>query len=149
MHSKNIYTAGKDLQEASKALIMIHGRGASAGDILGLVSLLNVPDFAIIAPEATNNTWYPYSFLARQEQNEPWLSSALELINEIAEGTADQGISPDNIYFLGFSQGACLALEYVARHPKLYGGVAAFTGGLIGETLIREQSEGFRRSTRN
>lgn len=142
MHSKNIYTAGKDLQEASKALIMIHGRGASAGDILGLVSLLNVPDFAIIAPEATNNTWYPYSFLARQEQNEPWLSSALELINEIAEGTADQGISPDNIYFLGFSQGACLALEYVARHPKLYGGVAAFTGGLIGETLIREHYSG-------
>ncbi len=142
MHSTNIYTTGKALREADKALIMIHGRGAGAEDILGLIPRLNVSDHAIFAPQATNQTWYPYSFLTKSEQNEPWLSSALDLINELVEEISEQGIAPENIYFLGFSQGACLALEFVCRHAKNYGGVAAFTGGLIGETINQELYSG-------
>src|SRR5688500_2621643 len=83
MHKKDIRTAGKKLTEAGKALIMLHGRGAPAEDILGLASHLSVEDFALIAPQATNYTWYPYSFLVPPQQNEPWLSSALELLNDV------------------------------------------------------------------
>lgn len=147
MHSKKIYTEGKPIHEAGKALIMLHGRGAGAEDILRLISHLNVHDHAIFAPQATNNTWYPYSFMANPQQNEPWLSSALELINEIVQEISEQGIAPENIYFLGFSQGACLTLEYVARHAKRYGGVAAFTGGLIGDTINRELYSGHFEGT--
>ena len=135
MHKKNIKTAGKPLKEAEKALIMIHGRGANATDILGLASHLNVSDYALLAPEATNNTWYPNSFLAKPEQNEPWLSSALDLVHTVVNEVTAQGISAKNIYFLGFSQGACLTLEFVTRHAQKLGGVAAFTGGLIGGTI--------------
>ena len=135
MHKKNIQTAGKSLKEAKKVLIMIHGRGADARDILGLASYFNVSEYALLAPEATNNTWYPYSFLAKPEQNEPWLSSALELLKDAVDEAMNQGISAENIYFLGFSQGACLTLEFVARHAQKFGGVAAFTGGLIGDKI--------------
>ncbi|HET7118109.1 MAG TPA: dienelactone hydrolase family protein [Hanamia sp.] len=142
MHKKNIQTAGKSLKEAEKALIMVHGRGADARDILGLASHFNVSDYALLAPEATNNTWYPYSFMAKPEQNEPWLSSALDLLKDAVDEVAEQGISAENIYFLGFSQGACLALEFVTRHAKKYGGVAAFTGGLIGDKINEENYSG-------
>ncbi len=142
MHKKNIKTAGKSLKEAKKALIMVNGRGADARDILGLASHLNVSGYALLAPEATNNTWYPYSFLAKPEQNEPWLSSALDLLKESVNEITSQGISPENIYFMEFSQGACLTLEYVARNAQKYGGVAAFTGGLIGDTLNEENYSG-------
>lgn len=142
MHKKNILTAGKILNEATKALIMIHGRGGDARDILGLASHLNVSEFALLAPEATNNTWYPYSFLAKPEQNEPWLSSALDLLNETLEEATKHGITAENIYFLGFSQGACLMLEFVTRHAQKYGGVAAFTGGLIGDKVYEENYKG-------
>lgn len=142
MHTKNIKTAGKPLKEAEKALIMVHGRGANARDILGLASHLNVSDYALLAPEATNNTWYPYSFLAKPEQNEPWLSSALDLLKESVEEVTNQGISPENIYFMGFSQGACLTLEFVARNAQKFGGVAAFTGGLIGDRIYEENYSG-------
>jgi phospholipase/carboxylesterase len=135
MHTKQIIYAGKDLDHASKALIMVHGRGANAEDILGLTQYLDVDDFALLAPQATNNTWYPYSFLAPRTQNEPWLSSALSLIKEIVADVNAKGIAHENIYFLGFSQGACLTLEFVARHAAGYGGVIAFTGGLIGDQL--------------
>lgn len=142
MHKKNIQTAGKLLKEAEKALIMVHGRGANANDILGLASHLNVSEYALLAPEATNNTWYPYSFLAKPEQNEPWLSSALNLLQEIVDEVTEQGITSENIYFLGFSQGACLALEFVTRHGKKWGGIVAFTGGLIGDKLNTENYSG-------
>ena len=135
MHKINIQTAGKTLQEANKALIMIHGRGADARDILGIASHLNVQEYALFAPEATNNTWYPYSFMAQPEQNEPWLSSALNLVKKTVDAAMEQGVSAKNIYFLGFSQGACLALEFVARNAKRYGGVVALTGGLIGDKI--------------
>lgn len=142
MHKQNIQTAGKSLKDAEKALIMIHGRGADARDILGVASHLNVSEYALQAPEATNNTWYPYSFMAKPEQNEPWLSSALDLLKAMVDEVTKEGIIAENIYFLGFSQGACLALEFVARHAQRLGGVVALTGGLIGDTINPENYSG-------
>ena len=142
MHKKNIQTAGKPLKEADKALILIHGRGADARDILGLASQLNLSEYALLAPEATNNSWYPYSFLAEPEQNEPWLSSALDLIKEMVDEVMKQGITSENIYLLGFSQGACLALEFAARHAQKMGGIVALTGGLIGDKIYQENYTG-------
>ena len=147
MHSKNTITAGKPIADASKVLIMLHGRGASAKDILQLATHLNVVDFALLAPQATNNSWYPFSFLAPLQQNEPGLSSALDVIRQIVEEIKSNGITSNNIYFAGFSQGACLVLEYIARHPDHYGGVAAFTGGLIGEELQSDNYQGDLHST--
>lgn len=142
MHSKNIQTAGKSLKEAEKVLIMVHGRGADAEDILALASHLNVASYTLLAPQATNHSWYPYSFLMKPEQNQPWLSSALDLLKDVVEDLIQQGIAAKNIYFLGFSQGACLALEFVTRNAKRYGGVAAFTGGLIGDEINRSNYSG-------
>lgn len=142
MHKKNIYTAGKSLNEAKKVLIMIHGRGSDAHDILGIASHLNVSEYALLAPEATNNSWYPYSFMAKPEQNEPWLTSALDLLKGMIDEVTKHGISPENIYLLGFSQGACLALEFVTRHAEKFGGVVAFTGGLIGDKIYSENYSG-------
>lgn len=121
---------------------MLHGRGASAEDILSLIPYLNVESFAILAPQATNNTWYPFSFLAPLVQNEPWLSSAIDLITELVKDITNIGIPKDQIYFLGFSQGACLTLEYVTRHATRWGGAVAFTGGLIGDKIYAETYSG-------
>src|SRR5437868_8241934 len=121
MHQKNIIAAGKPLSETSKVLTMLHGRGATAEDILSLSSHLNVKDFSLIAPQATNNTWYPYSFLVPPAQNEPWLSSALQLLKEVLDDLYSKGIPSENIYFIGFSQGACLTLEFVTRNANKYG----------------------------
>ncbi len=142
MHQKRFVTAGKDISEAKKALIMLHGRGATAEDILGLASHLRVKDYALIAPQATNHTWYPYSFLVPPEQNEPWLSSAIAMLNDIVNDANKAGIASENIYFAGFSQGACLSLEFVTRNARRWGGVAAFTGGLIGDRIYRENYKG-------
>ncbi len=147
MHKKNILSAGKPLNEAEKVLIMIHGRGANARDILGVASHLNVSEYALLAPEATNHTWYPYSFMAKPEQNEPWLSSALDLLKEVVDEVTKQDITAENTYFLGFSQGACLALEFVTRYAQKMGGVVAFTGGLIGDKINRENYSGNFNST--
>jgi phospholipase/carboxylesterase len=135
MHQKKIITAGKDLNNGSKVLILLHGRGGSAEDILSLAQHLDVKDFSLLAPHATNNTWYPFSFMAPTSQNEPWLSSALALLEEILQDLYDKGIPSENIYFTGFSQGACLTLEFVTRNAAKYGGVVAFTGGLIGNKI--------------
>ena len=142
MHKKNIITAGKEIAPANKVLIMLHGRGGSAEDILSLSSHLNVKDFALLAPQATNNTWYPYSFLTPPSQNEPWLSSALQLVRELVDDMLSKGVPAGNIYFAGFSQGACLTLEFVTRNAAQYGGVAAFTGGLIGDKIYQENYKG-------
>lgn len=142
MHSKNIYTAGIPLKDAGKILIMLHGRGADAQDILGLAQYLNVSDFALMAPQAINNSWYPYSFLAPPAQNEPWLSSALDLLREVVNEVSEQQFAAESIYFLGFSQGACLALEFVGRNAARYGGVIGFTGGFIGDKIYRENYHG-------
>lgn len=121
---------------------MLHGRGGSAEDILSLASHLQVKDFTLLAPQATNHTWYPYPFLAPPSQNEPWLSSALKLVTELLNDVRKMEVPAENIYFSGFSQGACLTLEFVARNADKYGGVAAFTGGLIGDRIYSENYKG-------
>lgn len=120
---------------AGKALVMLHGRGSSASDILSLAPHLSVEGFALLAPRATGNTWYPYSFLAPVEQNEPWLSSAIAVLKDLTDEIVAAGIDRRRIYLLGFSQGACLTLEFSARHAAAFGGIVAFTGGLIGDTI--------------
>lgn len=147
MHTKNIISAGKKLEKGNKVLILLHGRGGSAADILSLAGYLNVNDFTLRAPQATNNTWYPYSFMAPPEQNEPWLSSALMLLKEMVDELVNQNIPTENIYFAGFSQGACLTLEFVTRNANRYGGVAAFTGGLIGDKIYTENYQGNFKGT--
>jgi len=142
MHTKEIITAGKKLKEARKALILVHGRGGSAEDILSLAPALDVKDYAWLAPQATKNSWYPYSFLAPQAQNQPWLSSALSILDGLVADLVAEGITKDNIYFAGFSQGACLTLEFVTRNATRWGGVVAFTGGLIGEKILPENYKG-------
>ncbi|NIG54822.1 alpha/beta hydrolase [Chitinophaga sp. Cy-1792] len=134
-HQYKVIAAGKPVAEAEKALIMIHGRGATARDILTLAPHLNVSDYALLAPQATGNTWYPQSFLAPIEENEPWLSSALENLQQLTKEVIAAGIKKENIYFLGFSQGACLTMEFIARNADKYGGAVAFTGGLIGPAV--------------
>jgi phospholipase/carboxylesterase len=134
-HSKQISIGGAAAVNAKAALIMLHGRGASATDIMRLAGEFNAKDMTIYAPQATNNSWYPYSFLAPVEQNEPALSSALALVDKVVAQALADGFTADKIYFMGFSQGACLTLEYITRNAKQYGGVVAFTGGLIGEEL--------------
>ena len=142
MHIKKISTAGSEINDRSGVLVMIHGRGGSAEDIISISTYLEVKDFAILAPEATNNSWYPYSFMAPVSKNEPWLSSALDLIKSIVDDIYKKGISSENIYFLGFSQGACLTLEFVTRNAERYGGVVAFTGGLIGDRINNDNYKG-------
>ncbi len=143
MHEKeNIRWGGQPLKEAKKALVLLHGRGGTAEDILSLATFLNVEDFVWVAPQAAHNTWYPYSFMVKPQENEPWLSSALDLLGEIMADIADGGIPHEQVYFSGFSQGACLMLEFLARNAKRYGGAAAFTGGLIGDEIHKEHYQG-------
>ena len=127
-----VLTAGAELDDAGAAMVMIHGRGATARDILTLAPELDQPGWAFLAPQAAGGTWYPYPFTAPIEQNEPWLSSALEVVGEVLARIAAAGIAPERTVLLGFSQGACLTLEYAARNARRYGGVAGLSGGLIG-----------------
>jgi phospholipase/carboxylesterase len=137
-----IITDGVPLHNAKKALIMIHGRGAGAHDILSIARHLKVPDFALVAPQAENRTWYPHSFLAPISENEPSFSKSLDDIHNVVVAVQQNGIEKENIYFLGFSQGACLALEFTARHAARYGGIVAFTGGLIGDKVYEHHYAG-------
>jgi phospholipase/carboxylesterase len=123
---------GVPLGEADRVMILLHGRGGSAEDIASLGEDLGGPDFAYLAPQATSHTWYPYSFLAPLEQNEPYLTSALGKVELIVQLAIGAGIAAEKIVVAGFSQGACLATEFVARKPRRYAGLIAFTGGLIG-----------------
>lgn len=120
------------LHQAQAAMIMVHGRGDSAEGILRLSNYLNIPGFAFIAPQAAGNTWYPNRFIEPLESNEPWLSSALQAVADAVNQAIEAGIPTEKIMFLGFSQGACLSTEYVARNPQKYGGVVGLSGGLIG-----------------
>ncbi|MPR37259.1 alpha/beta hydrolase [Salmonirosea aquatica] len=135
MHPERIVTGGQPLTTATKVLLMLHGRGGNAQDILSLAQQLDVDDFALLAPQATGHSWYPYSFLAPQAQNQPALSSALAMLGGLLQKLEAQGISRKSIYLLGFSQGACLTLEFAAQNADRYGGIVAFTGGLIGNQL--------------
>ena len=141
-HTLDILYGGEPLEKADKALIMLHGRGADAESILSLAPHLKLPGFALLAPRASRNSWYPHSFMAPAATNEPWLTSALETVGRTLDIVQAAGIEPRNIYFLGFSQGACLTLEFTARHATRYGGIVAFTGGLIGEEIDRSPYRG-------
>lgn len=123
---------GELLENATAAMLMIHGRGGGPMSILPLISPLSLPGFAYLVPQAAGNTWYPQRFLMSRALNEPHLSSALATMQGILQHIADSGIPPEKTMLLGFSQGACLALETAARFPQRYGGVVAFSGGLIG-----------------
>lgn len=141
MHPYQILRGGKPLQEAEKALILLHGRGSTAQNILPLAGEFCDERFHIAAPQAGNNTWYPYSFLMPEAQNEPWLSSAVATVKRLIDEIAEV-LPTSSIYIMGFSQGACLALEVTARYAARYAGVAAFTGGLIGEQVKPEKYSG-------
>lgn len=141
-HSKDIDRAGLPLDLAQRAIVMLHGRGATSEDILSLAPYLRLDGFAILAPQASQYAWYPNRFIAPLASNEPALSSALELLADIQQEIELAGIPASKIYWLGFSQGACLALEYAARHAQRWGGVLAFSGGLIGEQIFRERYTG-------
>lgn len=127
-----VLSRGRSLEDAAAAMILVHGRGATAEGILELSGLLDHPDFVYLAPQAGGGSWYPHSFLAPIQHNEPGLSSGLQTIDELVDSATAHGISAERIIIGGFSQGACLASEYVARKPRRYGGLLVFSGGLIG-----------------
>jgi predicted esterase len=126
-----ILHAGVLLEQARVAMLLVHGRGGSADDIISLAGPLQAPDVAYFAPQAANNTWYPNRFIAPVATNEPWLTYALELLGALLGHIADGGVPPERTILLGFSQGACLTVEYAARNPQRYGGVAVLSGALI------------------
>jgi phospholipase/carboxylesterase len=131
-------TVGAPLADARAAVIMLHGRGGTADDILTLADLFAQSDLTYIAPQATGGSWYPYSFLSPLEHNEPALSVALATVGASLAALASQGFGADRVFLLGFSQGGCLALEYAARHARRYAGVVGLSAGLIGpETTPR------------
>ena len=131
-HGQPIRVSGEPIGRARAAMLMLHGRGAQAEDILSLVDQLNRPGFAYFAPQAAEDTWYPNRFLEPISTNEPWLSSALAFVNRVLTQIVDAGIPPEHTILLGFSQGACLALEFAARNARRYGAIVGLSGALIG-----------------
>lgn len=133
LHSRQpILSAGFALESASCAVILLHGRGSSAADILTLADEIDISGIAYLAPQAAGHSWYPFRFIEPTARNEPWLSSALSLVGRVVDHIHSAGISSEKIVLLGFSQGACLALEYAARNGRRWGGVVGLSGGLIG-----------------
>jgi phospholipase/carboxylesterase len=130
--NQKIVTVGRSLDEAGAAMILVHGRGATADSILTLTPELDRDDFAYIAPQAAQNTWYPHSFMAPIPSNQPGIDSGLARLAEMIEQIVAAGIPQERIMLLGFSQGACLATEFAVRHAGRYGGVVGLSGGLIG-----------------
>jgi predicted esterase len=127
-----VLTLGPLPKDARLTMILVHGRGASADDILGLAREFRQNDVAYLAPQAAGNSWYPYSFLTPIPQNEPGLTSALGVLEQLVSTVGDQGVPAERVGFLGFSQGACLSLEFAARHARRYAAVVGLSGGLIG-----------------
>jgi predicted esterase len=127
-----VIEGGAPLARARAAVVMLHGRGADAQGMLGLADVLAQPDLAYLAPQAAGHSWYPYPFTAPIERNEPWLSSALRALERLLERLDNAAVPAERVALLGFSQGACLGLEYAARHARRYAGVIGLSGGLIG-----------------
>jgi predicted esterase len=125
--------SGQPLEYATGAMILVHGRGADAHSIMKITQYLETDSLALIAPQASGNNWYPQRFLSPTIENEPWLSSALESIRNALNLIISAGIPTEKTILLGFSQGACLALEFAARNPLRYGAVIGLSGGLIGD----------------
>jgi predicted esterase len=130
-HGQRILQAGEPLAKARAAMILVHGRGASAEDILTIAAEVQTPGFAYLAPQAANNAWYPYPFTSPIESNEPYLSAALSMLGSLVE-RVEETVPVSRLVLLGFSQGACLTTEFAARNAKRYGGVVGLSGGLIG-----------------
>jgi predicted esterase len=127
-----ILHAGPAPESADSTLLLVHGRGADAQGMLDLYAALDLPGLAAIAPQAAGHTWYPHSFLAKIESNQPWLDSALARLQSIVDDLLARNIPAERIALLGFSQGACLTLEFAARNPRRYGAIVGLSGGLIG-----------------
>lgn len=127
-----VLTAGAPLGNSAGVMIMVHGRNATAESILDLVPAFDRPQFTYLAPSAANHTWYPYSFMAETAKNEPYLSSALRVLDRLVDTVVARGVQTNHIVLLGFSQGACLTGEFAVRHADRFGGVILYSGGLIG-----------------
>jgi phospholipase/carboxylesterase len=143
----NWIQTGLPLSESKKAIILLHGRGATAESILSLADYLELADFSIFAPQAAQRTWYPYGFMASDEGNLSALNSSLQQVSLLFQFLIENGKAPEQIYVMGFSQGACLSLEFAARNAQKLGGVVAFTGGLIGEKLEEKKYSGDFKGT--
>jgi phospholipase/carboxylesterase len=139
---QQIVTSGVPLDDATAAMVLVHGRGATARSILELGQEFRHEGIAFLAPQAAGNTWYPQSFLAPLDANQPHLASALSLLGTLVSDLEAAGVPPERTFLLGFSQGACLMTEFVARNAREYGGVAAFSGGLIGPEGTPREYEG-------
>ena len=133
---------GPSLSEADAAVVAVHGRGATARSVLQLVAQLDVGGVAGVAPQASQNTWYPTGFMEPVEQNEPWLTGALSMLGDLVASVEEAGVPAERVVLLGFSQGACLASEFLARNARRYGGHVAFSGGLIGPPGTPRDYEG-------
>jgi predicted esterase len=131
-HGQPVLTFGPAPSAARLTMIMTHGRGASGEDMIGLAGELGTTDVAFLAPQAAGRTWYPYSFLSPIQDNQPGINSGLKVIAGLIASLVLQGIPHERIALIGFSQGACLSLEFAARHPQRYRGVVGLSGGLIG-----------------
>jgi len=141
-----VLEAGPAPGPRTRVLLALHGRGASAGEMRELGRHL-APGYRIVAPQAAGRTWYPASFMAPVEHNQPWLDSALAALERIVTRHVEGGVARERIAVLGFSQGACLGLEYAVRHPTRYAGVLALSGGLIGPPGVALEREGSLDST--
>ncbi|ERH04761.1 MAG: putative esterase [uncultured archaeon A07HR60] len=135
-------TAGEPLSSADAAVVLAHGRGATAESILQTAEAFSVEEVAYLAPQAQNNTWYPNSFLEPVDSNEPGRTSGLAAIDRAVTAAVDEGVPTERVLIGGFSQGACLASEYVARNPAMYGGLVVLSGGLIGDTIDPTEFDG-------
>ena len=130
-HGQRVLAAGEPIASARAAMILLHGRGATAEDIMTIASEVQQPGWAYLAPQAAGNTWYPNPFTAPLESNEPYLSAALDMVSKLVE-RVEPRVPAQRLMLLGFSQGACLTLEWAARHARRYGAVVGLSGGLIG-----------------
>lgn len=139
MHEFTVLQEGPPPESGRKVLVLVHGRGANAASMLSLREYLGVDGFTLMLPEATNNTWYPFSFMMPRAQNQPWLDSALGTLERLSDELLASGVDPLDIYWLGFSQGACLVLEFVATQGNVYGGAFGLSGGLIGDRIEPER----------
>jgi predicted esterase len=139
-----IAVSGTPLSEATGALILVHGRGGSASEMVGLAQQLAAPGTILLAPQASGSTWYPYRFTEPVTRNEPHLSSALSVLGDLVERLVRGGLGTERIALLGFSQGACLALEFALRQSVRFGAVIGLSGGLIGQTIAQPEVNGPR-----
>jgi phospholipase/carboxylesterase len=137
-----VLMTGETLEDAQAVMLMLHGRGATAQDILSLSIEFDQSSFAYLAPQAAGGTWYPNRFMAPIGQNEPWLSWALDTVGVVYSRILEAGITPERVVLLGFSQGACLALEYAARNTRRYGGIVGLSGALIGPEEMQRSYSG-------